>query len=146
MTDTRPLILILCTGNSCRSQMAEFLLRHEAGEHAEVASAGCCPSGYVHPQAIEVMQELGYDLSGATSKSQDLYLERDVAAVITVCGNADELCPDFPGEAVRHHWPFYDPADAQGTDAEKREVFRRVRDEIAEKMAAYGKELRSKVA
>ncbi len=133
----KPLYLVLCTGNSCRSQMAEELLRMELGDSVEVASAGCCPSGYVHPLAIEAMKDLGRDISHYESKSHDLFLERDVKVAITVCDYADTECPAFPGQMARHHWPFYDPADAEGTDEEKLAVFKKVRDEIALVMKAY---------
>lgn len=123
--------------------MAEYLLRDELGESAEVASAGCCPSGYVHPLAIAAMKELGYDLSEAESKKHDLFFERDVQTVITVCDNANAECPTFPGQMERNHWPFDDPADATGSDEEQLVMFRRVRDEIALVMKAYAAGLRA---
>ena len=143
ITMSKPLYLILCTGNSCRSQMGEELLRMELGDEAEVASAGCCPSGYVHPLAIKAMAELGRDISAYESKSHDLYLDQDVRAVITVCDYANTECPTFPGQMERHHWPFFDPADAEGSEEEKLEVFRKVRDEISLVMKAYVAGLRS---
>ena len=139
----RPLILILCTGNSCRSHLAEGILRAAVGEAAEVASAGSDPAGYVHPMAGEVMKEIEIDISAHTSKHLDKFLQREVHTVITVCGNADQACPIFPGQAEKHHWPFDDPAKATGSEEEIRAVFRRVRDEIRAKFEAYAAEIRS---
>jgi arsenate reductase len=133
----KPLILVLCTGNSCRSHLAEGLLRAALGEDFEVASAGSNPAGYVHPLAIRAMEEIGIDLSGHRSKHLDEFLDREVETVITVCGNADQACPVFPGQLNRHHWPFDDPAHATGTEEEQFAVFRRVRDEIARVFGAY---------
>ena len=134
---TRPLVLILCTGNSCRSHLAEGLLRAAAGDLLEVASAGSRPAGYVHPQAIAVMRELGLDISGHTSKHMHDFLDRQVTTVITVCGNADQACPIFPGQVNRYHWGFDDPAHATGTDEEILATFRRVRDQISLVFGAY---------
>ena len=139
----KPLILILCTGNSCRSHLAEGILRAAVGEAAEVASAGSDPAGYVHPMAGEVMKEIEIDISAHTSKHLDEFLQRKVHTVITVCGNADQACPIFPGQAEKHHWPFDDPAKATGSEEEIRAVFRRVRDEIRAKFEAYAAEIRS---
>jgi arsenate reductase len=133
----KPLILVLCTGNSCRSHLAEGLLRSALGEDFEVASAGSNPAGYVHPLAIRAMEEVGIDLSGHRSKHLDEFLDREVETVITVCGNADQACPVFPGQLNRHHWPFDDPAHATGTEEEQFAVFRRVRNEIAKVFGAY---------
>ena len=133
----KPLVLILCTGNSCRSHLAEGWLRHFAGEQVEVASAGSNPAGYVHPLAIQAMKEAGLDIAGHHSKHMNEFLTRPVETVITVCGKADQVCPLFPGQVNRHHWPFDDPAHATGTEAEKLAVFRRVRDEIASVFRAY---------
>ena len=140
---TKPLILILCTGNSCRSHLAEGILRVAVEDAVEVASAGSNPVGYVHPVAVEVMHEIGIDISGHTSKHLNEFLERDVQTVITVCGNVDQACPMFPGQAEKHHWPFEDPAKAEGTEEEIRGVFRRVRDEIGDKFVAYARELKA---
>lgn len=140
---TKSLILILCTGNSCRSHLAEGILRVAVKDAAEVASAGSSPAGYVHPVAVEVMNEIGIDISGHTSKHLNEFLERDVQTVITVCGNVDQACPMFPGQAEKHHWPFEDPAKAEGTEEEIRAVFRRVRDEIGGKFVAYARELKA---
>lgn len=139
----KPLILILCTGNSCRSHLAEGILRAAVGEAAEVASAGSDPAGYVHPMAVEVMKEIEIDISAHTSKHLDEFLQREVHTVITVCGNADQACPIFPGQAEKHHWPFDDPAKATGSEEEIRAVFRRVRDEIRAKFEAYAAEIPS---
>ncbi len=136
--DSRPLVLILCTGNSCRSQMAEILLQKAAGDALRVESAGSQPSGYVHPLAIKAMDEMDLDLSEGRSKSLDEFLDQDVETVITVCGNADQACPIFPGQARRYHWPFDDPAHAEGSEEEQMAVFRRVRDEIDRVFSAYG--------
>ena len=137
MTTTKPLVLILCTGNSCRSQLAEGILRTVAGDILTVASAGSKPAGHVHPMAIQAMQEIGIDISGHASKHMKEFLGVNVETVITVCGNADQACPIFPGQVNRHHWPFEDPAPAPGTDEEKMAVFRRVRNEIRRTFSAY---------
>ncbi len=137
MPNLKPTVLILCTGNSCRSHLAEGLLRAAAGDLFEVASAGSKPAGYVHPLAIEVMKEIGIDISAHHSKHMNEFLARAVETVITVCGNADQACPIYPGQVNRHHWPFDDPAHATGTDEEKRAMFRRVRDEIRRTFSAY---------
>ena len=139
----KPLILILCTGNSCRSHLAEGILRAAVGESAEVASAGSDPAGYVHPMAVEVMKEIEIDISAHTSKHLDGFLQREVHTVFTVCGNADQACPIFPGQAEKHHWPFDDPAKATGSEEEIRAVFRRVRDKIRAKFEAYAAEILS---
>ena len=136
----KPLILILCTGNSCRSHLAEGILRAAVGEAAEVASAGSDPAGYVHPMAVEVMKEIEIDISAHTSKHLDEFLQQEVHTVITVCGNADQACPIFPGQAKKHHWPFDDPAKADGSEEAKMGVFRRARDEIKTKLEAYARE------
>ena len=132
-----PLILILCTGNSCSSHLAEGLLRTALNERFTVASAGSNPSGYVHPLAIRAMEEIGLDISDHQSKHLDEFLEEEVETVITVCGNADQVCPLFPGQINRHHWGFDDPAHATGTEEEQMAVFRRVRDEIKRVFDAY---------
>jgi len=132
-----PLILVLCTGNSCRSHLAEAILRQALGDGWEVASAGSKPAGYVHPLAIRAMTEVGRDLSAHHSKHLSEFMTREVETVITVCDRADADCPDFPGQAIRHHWGFDDPAHATGTEEEQMEVFRRVRDEIRRVFEAY---------
>ena len=100
-------------------------------------SAGSKPAGYVHPLAVAAMKEIGIDISAHRSKSMTEFIDKKVETVITVCGNADAACPIFPGQVNRHHWPFEDPAHATGTDAEKLEVFRRVRDAIRRTFTAY---------
>jgi arsenate reductase len=137
MNTPKPKILILCTGNSCRSHLAEGILRSIAGDLFEVYSAGSKPAGYVHPLAIRVMQEIGIDISSHRSKHLNEFMDTLVETVITVCGNADQACPVFPGQVNRHHWPFDDPAHAQGTEAEQLEVFRRVRNEIRRTLTVY---------
>ncbi|HMU85050.1 MAG TPA: arsenate reductase ArsC [Leptospiraceae bacterium] len=137
ITMVKPRILILCTGNSCRSHLAEGILRQAAGDFLEVASAGSKPAGFVHPLAIRAMKEIGIDISEHTSKSMNDFLGSQIETVITVCGNADQACPVFPGQVNRHHWPFDDPAHATGTEEEQMEVFRRVRDEIKKVFEAY---------
>lgn len=132
-----PTILILCTGNSCRSHIAEGLLRHTSGDFVTVESAGSKPAGYVHPKAIAVMQEIGIDISHHRSKPLQEFLQQDIETVITVCGNADQACPMFPGQLNRHHWGFDDPAHATGTEDEQLAVFRRVRDEMRRVFDAY---------
>ena len=122
-------VLILCTGNSARSQMAEGLLRHDGGADFEVFSAGVEPS-HVRPQAIEAMREIGIDISGQRSKSVDEFAGQEFDYVITVCDNANERCPVFPGRTERIHWSFDDPAAAEGDEAARLADFRRVRDEI----------------
>ena len=122
-------VLILCTGNSARSQMAEGVLRHEAGNQCEVFSAGTQP-GPLNPLAIEAMREIGIDISGHRSKSVEEFAGQAFDYVITVCDNAKEKCPLFPGSFKSVHWDLQDPAGAEGGQEEKLAVFRRVRDEI----------------
>lgn len=133
----KPLILILCTGNSCRSHMAEGILRAAAGDLLDVQSAGSKPAGYVHPLAIKALAEIGIDIAGHHSKHMDEFLTGQVETVITVCGNADQACPVFPGQLNRHHWGFEDPAHATGTEDEQMEVFRKVRNQIKAVFDAY---------
>ncbi|MBM3826832.1 MAG: arsenate reductase ArsC [Verrucomicrobia bacterium] len=139
---SKPFVLILCTGNSCRSHLAEAILRRAVGDLVEVASAGSKPAGYVHPEALAVLKEIGIDASDHRSKHLSEFLDRQVHTVITVCGNADQVCPAFPGQAVRHHWGFSDPAHATGTTEEVRSEFRRVRDQIRLVFEAYAAGLR----
>lgn len=134
---TKPTVLILCTGNSCRSHLAEGILRAVAGDFLEVQSAGSKPAGYVHPLGIRVMQEIGIDISAHYSKHMNEFLQRNVETVITVCGNADQACPLYPGQLNRHHWGFDDPAHVTGSEEEILAVFRRVRDEIRRVFTAY---------
>ncbi|VAX37619.1 Arsenate reductase thioredoxin-coupled, LMWP family [hydrothermal vent metagenome] len=130
-------VIILCTGNSCRSQMAEALWETIGNGEWETESAGSKPSGYVHPLAIEAMKELGLDISSYQSKSLDQFQGQSFDLLVTVCDNAKESCPVFSGAKEMLHCPFDDPADAIGTDEEKMICFRRVRDEIQEKIQRY---------
>ena len=133
----KPSVLILCTGNSCRSHLAEGILRATVDDLVDVHSAGSKPAGYVHPVAIEVMKEIGIDISYHTSKSMNEFIDRAITTVITVCGHADQACPIFPGQVNRHHWGFDDPAHATGTPEEILAEFPRVRDEIRRVFTAY---------
>lgn len=132
----RQRVLILCTGNSARSQMAEGLVRSESGGEMDVYSAGTRPSG-LRAEAVAVMAEIGIDISGGRSKSVDEFTDQHFDYVITVCDNAAEACPVFPGRAQRLHWPFEDPAALVGTREEREAAFRRVRDQIREKVHAW---------
>jgi len=118
--------------------MAEGILRRVAGDMVEVQSAGSNPAQLVHPKAIQVMSEIGIDISNNRSKHLNEFLDRKIHTVITVCGNADEACPIFPGMVARYHWGFEDPAKAQGSEGEILQVFRKVRDEISRVFEAYG--------
>jgi arsenate reductase len=122
--------------------MAEVILRAEAGDLVEVASAGSQPAGYVHPRAVQVLAEIGLEAAGLESKHLEVFLKRPVHTVITVCGRADEACPVFPGQVTRYHWGFDDPAHAAGTEEEVLGEFRRVRDEIRRVFTAYAAGLR----
>jgi arsenate reductase (thioredoxin) len=128
--------LILCTGNSARSQMAEGLLRHLAGDKFEVESAGTIAS-FVRPQAIAAMAEIGIDISAHRSKCLDEFIGEPFDYVITVCDNAAETCPVFPGPAKRIHWSFDDPAEVQGDEADVQATFDRVRDEISTRLEEF---------
>jgi arsenate reductase (thioredoxin) len=130
-------VLILCTGNSARSQMAEGLLRTIGGERFEVFSAGVKPSA-VRPEAIQAMKEIGIDISGHRSKSVDEFAGQQFDAVITVCDNAKETCPLFPGKTQKIHQSFQDPpAPGESSAEETISIFRRVRDEIQEWMNRF---------
>jgi arsenate reductase len=130
-------VLFLCTGNSARSQMAEALLRHHAGDRFEAYSAGLEPRG-INPYTMRVMGEIGIPLTGQYSKGVGEYLGKTYFGyVITVCSNAEEKCPIFPGLSQRFHWAFDDPAATEGTDEEKLDKFREVRDEIDERICAW---------
>ncbi len=135
----KPRILVVCTGNSARSQMAEGLLRRQLGDLYEVYSAGTKPT-QVRPEAIAVMQEIGIDISGQRSKSVNEFTGQEFRYVITVCDNARESCPVFPGKTERLHWSFEDPAAAQGSEEERKAEFRRIRDQIADRVRAFGEE------
>ncbi|HET9216127.1 MAG TPA: arsenate reductase ArsC [Terriglobia bacterium] len=129
-------VLILCTGNSARSQMAEGLLRHDAGDRFEVFSAGTAPGG-VRPEAIQVMKELGIDISKHRSKSVDEFAEQSFDYVLTVCDHAKETCPIYPGHTNRLHHRFEDPGAVEGSEETRLEVFRKVRDEIRLYLKAF---------
>jgi arsenate reductase (thioredoxin) len=133
---TKKQVLILCTGNSARSQMAEGLLRHEAGDGFEVHSAGTHPST-VRSEAVAVMNELGIDISNQWSKSVDEFTGREFDYVITVCDAANEACPVFPGKTRRLHWSFEDPASVKGPPEERKVAFRRIRDQIHERLKMF---------
>ena len=135
MAKTR--VLFLCTHNSARSQMAEGLLRHLAGDRFEVMSAGT-EATLVKPEAMRAMAELGVDISGQESKTLERYLGEPFDYVVTVCDDANEACPVFPGAENRLHWSIQDPSRAEGSDEERLEVFRKARDEI---QARISKEL-----
>ncbi len=126
-------LLFVCTGNSCRSQMAEGLGRQLLDGQYEVFSAGTRPS-FVHPKAIAVMREIGIDISAQRSKSVQEFAGRTFDIIITVCDSAKEACPAFPGKAKRLHWSFKDPAAATGREDEILGVFRKVRDQIQSKI------------
>src|SRR5215831_899030 len=132
----RKRVLILCTGNSARSQMAEGLLRHDAGGRFEVESAGVNPTA-VKPDAIQAMREIGIDISGHRSKSVDEFINQEFDYVITVCDNANEQCPVFPGDTERIHWSFDNPAAVNGDEEQRLSVFRRVRDEIRQRLRSF---------
>jgi arsenate reductase (thioredoxin) len=138
----KPGVLIICTGNSCRSHMAEGILRASAGDLIKVHSAGSKPAGYVHPKAIQVLKEIGIEISDHTSKDMKTFLDREITTVITICGNADKACPVFLGQVNRHHWGFDDPAHAEGSEEKVLAEFRRVRDEIRKVIDAYAAGLR----
>ena len=123
--------------------MAEGILLNIASDLIEVASAGSDPSGYVHPKAIASLEEIGIDISDHTSKHMNDFLEQQIHTVITVCGNADQACPTYPGQVQRYHWGFEDPAHAEGSEDEIMEVFRQVRDEIKLVFEAYAAGIRS---
>ncbi len=129
-------VLFLCTGNSCRSQMAEGWLRHLAGDRFDVVSAGTHPVG-LNPYAVTVMGEVGVDISHHVSERVDPYVEQRFDYVITVCGRAQETCPTFPGASSKLHWNFEDPAMATGTYEQHLILFRKTRDEIADRVRQF---------
>ena len=129
-------ILVLCTGNSARSQMGEGLFRAEGGAGVEVFSAGTKPSA-VRPEAIAVMKEIGIDISGHRSKSVDEFSGQVFDYVVTVCDNARDTCPVFPAGSERMHWSFEDPAAVEGSEAERLSAFRRIRDQMHERVKAF---------
>jgi arsenate reductase len=129
-------VLFLCTGNSCRSQMAEGWLRHLAGDQFEVVSAGTHPVG-LNPYAVNAMHEVAIDISNHMSERVDPYLGQAFDYVITVCDRAAETCPVFPGASSLLHWSFEDPAKAKGTYEQQMAVFRNIRDEIADRIRRF---------
>jgi arsenate reductase len=136
---SNPKVLFLCTGNSARSQMAEALLRAYAGDRFEIFSAGLEPKGFILPEVVEAMKEIGLDMSGQTSKGVKEYLGKMVFAhTITVCGDAEENCPAiFLNMGKHEHWPFDDPAKFEGSDSERLDFTRGVRDRIASRIQEW---------
>lgn len=135
-------ILVLCTGNSARSQMGEGLFRHEGAGQWQVESAGTKPS-LVRPEAIAAMAEIGIDISGHRSKSVNEFVGQNFDYVVTVCDNARDACPVFPGAVNRLHWSFEDPASAQGPEAQRIAEFRRIRNQIHERVRTFADALKS---
>ena len=129
-------VLILCTGNSCRSQMAEGFLRHLGGDRFEVFSAGIKPTE-VNPLAIKVMAEAGIDISSHRSKSAMEFIRQQFDYVITVCDNAKQTCPVFPGKYKKIHWDLEDPAEASGSEEDRLVVFRKIRDQIQNNISEF---------
>lgn len=129
-------VLILCTGNSARSQMAEGLFRQAGGDRYEVFSAGTNPS-LVRPEATAVMREIGIDIFGHRSKSADEFAGQELDLVITVCDNAKESCPVFPGVTQRLHWPLEDPAAVAGSEEQRIAAFRSIRDQIRARIQLF---------
>jgi len=129
-------VLILCTGNSARSQMAEGLFRQAGGDRYEVFSAGTTPS-LVRPEAVAVMREIGIDISRHRSKSVDEFAGQKMDLVITVCDNAKESCPVFPGTTQRLHWPFEDPAALAGSEEQRLAAFRSIREQIRARIQRF---------
>lgn len=136
MNDRRFRVLFLCTHNSARSQMAEALLRHVGGDHFEVYSAGTEP-GRVHPLAIKAMDDIGLDISGHTSKSLNGFIGDEFDYVITVCDQANESCPIFPGDPNRIHWSFPDPSAVEGTEEERLKAFADIRDQLRMRLRTW---------
>ena len=134
MASGRKRVLVLCTGNSCRSQMAEGWINKLLGERWEARSAGTSPAARVHPLAVKAMAEVGVDISGGKPEHVDAYLDQPWDLVVTVCDSAREACPTFPRPVPKLHLSFFDPAGAGGTDDERMRVFRRVRDEIRDRL------------
>lgn len=130
-------VLFLCTGNSCRSHMAEGMVNHFVGDEWQAYSAGTEPTGYVHPLALAAMAEVGVDLAGHVSKSVALFRERPFDLVLTVCDDAAENCPLWLGSGNVAHIGFPDPAQARGSSEEQMAVFRQVRDDMQRQLLAY---------
>src|SRR5258706_3351628 len=139
----KPRILIICTGNSARSQMAEVLMTQAIVDEFDIVSAGLDPKG-LNPYAVEVMKEIGIDISQEQSKDIKGFLGQYFSYLITVCSNAEERCPIFPGVTFRLYWPFDDPAAVEGTEAEKLAKFREVRDQLDLKICDWATEFRTK--
>jgi arsenate reductase len=139
----KPRLLVLCTGNSARSQMAEGLFRQALGPGWEISSAGTKP-GFVRPEAIAALREIGIDISQHRSKSVEEFLGGDFRYVVTVCDNAKENCPVFPARTQRIHWSFEDPAAVEGSEEVRIAAFRRIRDQIAARIAGFVPEISSK--
>ena len=135
----RTRVLVLCTGNSARSQMGEGLFREEGGGGYEVSSAGTRPS-QVRPEAIAVMREIGIDISGHRAKSVDEFAGQEFDFVVTVCDSARDNCPVFPGATQRIHWSLEDPAAVQGTKEERLAAFRRIRDQLRKLVKTFLRE------
>jgi len=133
-TESKKRVLVLCTGNSCRSQMAEGWVNHLLGGQWEARSAGTAPAARVHPLAVRAMAEAGVDVSGGKPEHVGVYLDQPWDLVLTVCDSAQETCPAFPRPVPKLHISFFDPAAAEGSDDEKMVVFRRVRDEIRDRL------------
>jgi len=132
----KPKVIFICTGNSCRSQIAEGIMRDAAGKDFDVFSAGSHPS-HVHPMAIKVMSERGIDISEHTSDPIDYYLDKDMDIVITVCDHANQVCPTFPGNVERLHWSIKDPFSGWGQEDEYIDAFRRTRETIYERIKEF---------
>ncbi len=130
MHTAKPSILFLCTGNSCRSQIAEGMMRHLAGDRFDVFSAGSHPAGYVHPLAIDTMDEVGIDISGQRSKGLGEFGDREFDYVVTVCGHAQAHCPALRGRIATLHWPLKDPAMIANDDESAEQATRAVREEL----------------
>lgn len=130
-------IIVICTGNSCRSQMAEAWFQYLTPDHIQVVSAGSVPTGYVHQSAIEVMKEVGIDISKNESKSIDPFLNHEFDFIITVCDDAAETCPTFPGPGERIHWSIEDPAEFRGSENEVKNAFRGTRDLLRQMVSEF---------
>jgi arsenate reductase (thioredoxin) len=139
--DTPARILVLCTGNSCRSVMAEALFRELGGSRVDVVSAGSAPAGRVNPRTEQVLDEAGIDHSWARSKSMTEFLERPFDHVITVCDDAAEACPTFPGPATRTHWTIPDPARATGSEADQLRVYRATLADLRRRISGFLEEM-----
>ncbi|NVM52102.1 MAG: arsenate reductase ArsC [Candidatus Helarchaeota archaeon] len=136
-------VLVLCTGNSCRSQIAEGLLRYFAGDRFEVFSAGTEPTSKVNPLAVEIMKEIGLDISQQFPKHVKKFLNQEFDFVITTCEDAKKACPIFPGETTNIHWDLKDPAEAKGTKEERLVVFRKTRDLVYQKIREFLKDYKN---